>query len=176
MRTLILLLLTIFIVGTVNSQNIGFQLKSFPGLWSNETAGLFGGGGGAELYYDYPLAKNSWRGGVEFRSVDWGNQTTLNLGYNNTFLEKGQWSVHGISSLGLGLALFKPRPLLVFSLEYLGEVQWRTQKRIGVNLGLGLRYSHSPAYTKYGVINQLFEVPITLGLIYSLKKKVELPD
>jgi len=169
MRISILVVLLFFFFA-VSAQEIEFNIKSYPGIWNNASAEWFNGGGGAALFYNHPLPKNSIRGGLEFRSIDWGNQASFSLGYDAVYLLKEKWSLNGISSVGIGMALFRPNPLMVWSVEYLGEFNWLTKKRFNLSVGLGIRYSHNPAYKKYGAINQVLEFPVKIGFGYFLKK------
>lgn len=154
-----------------NGQQIEFNTKSFYGAWNSQGTEYYYGGGGAELTYEHPLIVGSLRAGLELRSVNWGNQATLNMGHKHFYSSSEKWSLGGIGSLGLGTALFYDNPLFVWSADYSGVFTYFRNKRTSLNIGFGVRYTHCPAYKDYGQINQLFEFPLQLGISYSLKKK-----
>ncbi|MFD1550732.1 hypothetical protein DNU06_05985 [Putridiphycobacter roseus] len=153
------------------SQNIALDINSFYGGWNNELSAYYYGGAGISLLYEHPLKKGALSGGFALRTIDWGNQVTVNVGYNATYLLRDNWRLDGVSTVGLGLALFKYKPLLVWSFGYVPEFTWLRKKKIDYSMGLGIRYSNSPAYKNYGQIYQLLEFPIKIGVKYHLKGK-----
>lgn len=161
---------------TINAQQLGLQVKSFPGLAYKGGGGSFYGGGGFELQYQHDFGNDRLRGGLEYRMVDWGNQTGLNLGYNMTFWERTVWRVSGTSGIQLGLALFRSNPLFAWSLEYSPEIEWQSAQRFFANLSLGLRYTNSPKYKNFGSVNAVFELPVTLGFGFRLGKREKKED
>lgn len=171
MKILFYSLLFFCSISVVNAQQIDFQLKSFPGIAYKGGGGSFYGGGGFELQYQHDFGKDRLLGGLEYRMVDWGNQTGLNLGYNMSFWERNTWRVSGTSSIQLGLALFRSNPLFAWSLEYAPEIEWQSAKRFFANLSLGLRYTNSPNYKKFGSVNAVFELPVSLGIGFRLGKE-----
>lgn len=156
---------------SIFSQNIEANLKSFYGIRNNEAIEYFYGGGGLELLYTQPIKKGFLRTGLEFRTIDWGNQLSVNIGYSHPYLSKETWSLKGIGSAGLGLALFYKKPQFVWSTEYMTAFQWLLQKKINMDIGLGIRYTHNPAYKNYGKINQVLEIPFKLGFQFNLNRK-----
>ena len=60
--------------------------------------------------------------------------------------------------------------LVVWSVDYMPEFTWRTHKRFNYSVGLGIRYTSSPAYDNYGAINQVLDFPIKLGMRFNLRK------
>jgi len=170
-KILLLILLIKLSIFSVFSQNIEVNLKSFYGIWNNEFIEYYYGGGGIELLYEHPLKKGSLRSGIEFRSINWGNQVALNIGYKLPYVSKETWSVNGIMTTGIGLALFREKPLFIWSQEYTTAFQWLKKKKINLDLGLGIRYTHNPAYIKYGKINQVLDLPFKLGITINLQKK-----
>ncbi len=160
-------------IATLEAQQIGLHLKSFPGVAYSGDGGGFYGGGGFELQYQHELGKNRVRAALEYRMVDWGNQTGLNLGYNIAYWQKKEWRVSGTSGLQLGLALFREKPLFAWALEYTPEIEWQSAKRFFANLSLGVRYTNSPPYKNFGAINSVFEIPITIGFGFKLGKKTK---
>lgn len=151
-------------------QNIIANTNSYYGFWNNASSTYAYGGGSLELLYEHPLNRGALQGGMEIRSIDWGNQVSLKIAYKMPYLTKEKWEISGLSAIGLGTALFKKNPMFVWSIGYLPEFTFRKQKRMQFNLGVGLRYSHNPAYIKYGQINQLLEVPLKIGITIRIKK------
>lgn len=170
-KSLLILFLSISVC-TIYSQSIELNVKSLYGIWNNELTEYYYGGAGAELLYEHPLKKGSLRSGLEFRSINWGNQLTLNIGYSLPFVEKPTWSINGIGTTGIGFALLRQHPLFVWSTGYMTEFVWLKKKKINFNIGLGFRYTHNPAYIKYGYINQVFEFPFKVGFKYNFNKKI----
>ena len=140
-------------------QQIEFNTNSFYGIWSNEKGGYYYSGGGFDLIYAHPLAKGELRSGIDFRNIDWGNQLTLNIGYTAPYISKDKWQLNGITSTGLGMALFHDNSLFVLSVGYMPEISWRNDKKFSWSIGLGVRYTTSPAYKNYGTINQVLDFP-----------------
>ena len=167
----VIFLVLIFAGITSNAQQIEFNSKSFYGAWNSQGSEYFYGGGGAELIYEHPINMGSLRTGVELRSVNWGNQATLQLGHKHLYSSSEKWSLAGVGSVGLGAALFYDNPLFTWSADYSGVFTYFRNKRTSLNIGLGVRYTNSPAYREYGQINKVFEFPLQLGISYSLKKE-----
>jgi len=168
MRKTIFYTLFFFAISTtINAQQIALNTLSFPGLGQ----GGFYGGGGFELNYQHDFKQGRIRGGLEYRIIDWGNQTTVNAGYNHPYYLKNQFRISGTTGFQLGLALFRPRPLFVWGIEYLPEVEWQSNKRFFAHAEFGIRYTNSPKYKKYGTINSVLELPIKIGLGFRLGKR-----
>ncbi len=167
----LLILLFKFTSFSAFSQNIGLNFNSFYGIWNNEIAAYNYGGGGMELYFEQPIKLGAIRSGIAYRFIDWGSQISIEFAYNSPYILKDNYALRGISSAGIGLALFKENPLFVWSIGYMPEFTWLRKKRIDLNIGFGIRYTHNPAYKKYGKINQVLEFPIKIGFKLNLKSK-----
>jgi len=163
MKKILLIILLYTASFSVYSQSIELNLKSFYGIWNNETSGYNYGGGGLELLYEQPLRKGALRTGVEFRSIDWGNQLSLLIAYKSPYIQQEKWQLSGISSVGVGLALFRDNPLFVWSIGYMPAFTWLGKKRVSWDIGLGFRYTDSPAYKDYGKINRVVDFPFKIG-------------
>lgn len=170
MRKIIFYILFFFATSTtIHAQQIGLNVLSFPGLGQ----GGFYGGGGFELNYQHDVRQGRVRGGLEYRIIDWGNQMSLNAAYNHPYFVKNQFRISGTTGFQLGVALFRPRSLFVWGIEYLPEVEWQSNKRFFAHVGLGIRYTNSPKYKKYAAINSVLELPIKVGFGFRLGKKEE---
>ncbi len=155
----------------LNAQQIGLNFESFPGVAYGGGGGYFYGGGGFELAYQHDFKQGRIRGGLEYRIVDWGNQTGINAAYNHPYYVRGQWRVSGSSGIQLGLALFRERPLFAWALEYSPELEWQSNKRFFANMSFGIRYTNSPKYKNYGKINAVLELPVKIGFGFRLGSK-----
>ncbi len=163
MQKLLFIFLTVLFSVGLQAQQVSLNTIYFPGVAYNGGGGLFYGGFGQEITYQHDIGKHRFRGGLEYRSVDWGNQIALNTAFNPTYLRKGQFRVSGTTNLQLGFALFRQNPLFVWALEYSPELEWQSNKRFFANFSLGFRYTNSPKYKDYGNINAVWELPLKLG-------------
>lgn len=157
-------------------QSIELNTGSYYGLWQNEGGRYYYGGGSFELLYEHPINKGALRGGIEFRTIDWGNQVALNVGFKGNYIQKEKWSLSGVTSAGLGLALFVKNPLFVYSIDYMPVFTWLRNKRFDYYVGLGIRFTHCPAYRNYSKVNQLIELPLKIGVTYKLSYKKNDPE
>jgi hypothetical protein len=164
----LIVLLLILPYGAAKAQSITLNTKSFYGTWNNESNGYFYGGGGLALQYEQPIKKGALRLGFEFRSINWGNQLALNTGYNMVYIQKAKWTFNGISSLGVGLALFKHNPLFIWSAMYMPEFSWQLKEKFHLNIGIGINFTNCPIYKNYGSINQVLEIPVKIGFQFKL--------
>lgn len=155
----------------IQAQQMGFSVLSFPGIATNVGAGYFYDGGGFDLNYQHDLGKGRLVGGVEYRMINWGNQIALNMGYNFSYWAEAHWRFSGTTAAQIGLALFYQKPLIIWALEYMPQMEWQSEKRFFANLGIGFRFSNSPSYKRYGEINTTFNLPIKIGVGFRLGKR-----
>jgi len=160
-----------FIFGKAHGQSISFHTNSFYGLWQNEGGGYFYGGGGFAVTYQHPLTKGALQAGLGFRTINWGNQVSLGIGYQAPYVRKEKWTLSAVTSVNLGLALFVNNPLLVYAIDYTPTLTWLRKKRFNFEAGLGIRYTHAPRYKSYGKINQVLEFPFQVGVIMKLGER-----
>lgn len=154
-----------------NAQKFEANTISYYGVWNTQSTEYFYGGSGLEFSYDFQLNKGAFKTGLELRSIDWGNQLSLNVAYTDPYIEKEKWTLNGISTVGFGLALFHDNPLIVWSIGYVPEFCFRKNKRLNIGLGLGIRYTQSPGYKEYGAIHQVLELPLRLAFKFHLNKE-----
>lgn len=178
----LLIFLAVFSLGflspnSANAQQISIQFLSFPGITHTNGSGYFYGGGGLSLAYQKNIGSNQKYKillGLEYRMIDWGNQAVLNIGYNHPYLmaagSKKNLRLSGNVSTQFGAALFREKPLFVWSAEYIPEIEWFSRKRFFASLGVGLRYTNCPKYKNYGNINSVLEIPIKLSLGFKTGK------
>jgi len=170
-KILITAVVSTLMIPLVIGQNIEVNNKLFYGVWNNEFSEYFYGGTGLEILYLSKLKKVRIKNGLEFRSVNWGNQVSVINGISVTYVTRDQWSLHGNTSIGLGLALFVDNPLLVWSVGYMPEVILLKKRKLKLIVGAGIRYTSSPSYKDYGSIHQVLELPVKFGLQFQLGKK-----
>ncbi|CAG5080150.1 hypothetical protein [Parvicella tangerina] len=170
-KSLIIPSLFLLLTITTYGQQLSIDLHSFYGIWNNESSGYSYGGGGLTVSYEHPLKKGDLQCGLAFRTIDWGNQITITTAYRAPYISKSNWSFNGLTSIGLGSALFQQRGMFVWSIGYLPEFVWLTDRRISLSAGLGFRYTNNPAYKNYGSINQLFELPLKIGVQIQLARE-----
>lgn len=151
------------------SQQINLSVLTLPGIaYDNQVQGYFGGMG-LEVSYLHPLSYGKLRAGLEFRTIDWGSQLGLNLGYNHPYKSISKWEFSGTASLQGGMALFRPKPFAVLAFDYLPKVEWITGKRVNVSLSSGIRFSINPQYRTFGIW-RLWEIPVRLGIHFGVKR------
>ncbi len=155
---------------SLRAQHVSFNLQALPGFWHNEALENYYGGSAFGIQYHQKSKIGQWGLGIEYRSIDWGNQISLNIPYTVYLAKKNNWDVALQCAPSIGLALFRNNPLLSWSLESSAQLRWKPQNKFSYTLGVGLRYSISPAYQQYGLINQLAETPIRLGIQYKIGK------
>lgn len=151
-------------------QKISLSGLSYLGIANTVESGYFYDGGGFELGYRHSLGKGEVLGGLEYRMINWGNQVTINLGYNFPYWTNDVFTVSGATSAQIGWGLFNQKALAVWGAEYLAQLEWQSPKRFFAILGIGFRFNHSPAYSKYGAINWTLNLPVKLGIGFRLGK------
>jgi len=163
MKQLLYIFAFFCLVNTLSAQQISLNFESFPGVAYSGGSGYFYGGGGLELAYQQDLGKGRLRGGLEYRIIDWGNQGSLNAGYNFRYYTNGAWRISGTSGVQLGFAFFRSAVPFVWGLEYVPELEWQSSKRFFANIGIGIRYTNNTQYRSYSSINALLELPVRIG-------------
>ena len=158
-----ILFLVLTSIYTARAQQLGFRTLSFLGIANNIESDFHYNGFGLDLFYRHDVWKGRVTSSLEYRMIGWGNQLGLNIGYNLPFWQENQWRASATLSLQGGLALFRPQSLGVIGVEGLAEIEWQSKKRFFATLSLGIRYSNSPAYLRYGLINTNIDIPIKLG-------------
>jgi hypothetical protein len=156
------------------TQDFSLSVQPFVGFAHNKNAELFYGGTGISLSYRKALGSGHLQGGIELRYLNWGSQLSLNAAYTHPYIKsKSPWSFAGTLMLQNGLALFRPKSLYAFALEYMSEISLQTKKRSAWSFGLGPRMTICPAYKDYGQIFLLWELSakLTYRLQYQSFKK-----
>ncbi|MEL6589329.1 MAG: hypothetical protein AAFQ68_04585 [Bacteroidota bacterium] len=173
MKKTILSLLLFLCLGTLSAQSLQFNLRTMPGFAYNGGSGYFNGGFVLETAYQRPISIGDLHFGAEFRAIDWGNQLSLNLGYRGEYWRKDAWRLAGLTQIQVGSALFANGSLFSWGFSYQFQARWQSEGRFYGLLGLGIRFSNAPAYKEFGSINQVWELPVQLGMGLQLGKQGE---
>lgn len=170
MKTITLLFTLILFLGTteVAAQELRLESASFYGFVYPGATEYFYGGGGLSLNYGHHFEWGRVQAGMEYRIIDWGNQLGLNLGYAYPLWTKAEHSLSAGLMVQLGIVPFRQNSLFAWGAEPQVEYRWQTQKRAFWIAGVGVRYSHSPAYLDFGPINRLGEMALRAGIGWRL--------
>lgn len=151
----IALLVNIF---PLKAQDIQIHVNYLQGIRYTGTWNAFKGG--TELSADYLISQNKMKysGGIDLRTVQWGNQASISLGAFRSMssrLEIGG-KIHN------GIAIFWENPLYVLGLEAKSNYIFLQKGKYTLGVSLGLRYSYCPGYQEHSSIYNLLEVPMGL--------------
>lgn len=152
----------------VQGQYISVQGLGFLGLVNNSGAEYFYNGFGFELNYQQVLKKGRVSVGLEYRSINWGYQAALQLGYDYPYWQQGPWRASAFGHAHLGAALYVQRSLFAWGAALGTGLEWQSPKAFFARLSLGAGLSHCPAYENYGRINTTLDLPIKLGIGFKL--------
>ena len=150
--------------GMAQAQYLSFQPAGYLGFAHSQGGEYFYGGFGLGIQYEHELGPGRVLGTLEYRAVQWGNQVAFNAGYDYPYWTQGPWRAGVRGQLQMGSALFQSGGLLVWGAEVGTSLQWKSPKAFFVHLGLGLRFSHCPAYETYSQIFTVWEVPLNVGI------------
>lgn len=168
---LLLGILLFLISNTSKAQQLSLKPLSFLGVATNLGGAYHYNGGGFELAYQHDFWKGRVVGGVEYRMINWGNQLSVNLGYNLPFWSHNQWRASVSTQVQLGGALFVQKSLFVWGVECVPEIEWHSKKAFFASVGFGIRYTNCPAYENYGPLVSAIDLPIKIGLGFYLNNK-----
>ncbi len=110
--------------------------------------------------------------GMEFRTIDWGNQIGISLLYNNYKTFNERWGLQYDIGMIHSIALF--RPGFKYSIGLLGRTSlaYQLNEKHRIEFGVALRYDKILAYNDFGAINQTLELPIHLSITRQLFPKM----
>ena len=106
--------------------------------------------------------------GLEFSFQGWGSQVLINNGLAASLWEFGPFNISGKLNILNGMALFKGKILYAGSLELGPQLSYSLKRKLSISLGSGIRYSACPSYRRYGSIWCYVDIPITLGVFWSI--------
>lgn len=151
-------------LATAQAQYASLRLSGCPGFAHAQGGESFYGGYGLGLHYEHTIhERGRILGALEFRSIQWGNQLALNLGYDYAYVSEGPWRLGARAQLQAGSALFGSGGLFVVGGEVGTVFQWKSPKAFFAVLGVGLRYTTCPSFAEYSSIFSVWEVPLTVG-------------
>ncbi len=145
-------------------QNFEIQFREYFASRSCQDIGL-------QMYFPFPFKSKKFITGVEFRSVSWGNQTGLVLGYRSYLADRAKYTFSGQANVFLDVALFRPAPMFAPSISYDFTFRWYTKRRIYFLANFGLRYNMCVGYEAYGDNTQL-EAPFGIGIGWQRKREI----
>ncbi|MFA6619053.1 MAG: hypothetical protein WCT23_08305 [Candidatus Neomarinimicrobiota bacterium] len=130
-------------------------MKYAQGIKHNEWSAFKGG---FELSADYIYSINNLRisSGLDFRTIQWGNQATISLGLAKVLSPKIELGLE----MQHGLALFHPQSLYTFSAGANCDLTLVNNDKLQMGLSIEARYSICPAYINYGQIYHVTEIPL----------------
>jgi hypothetical protein len=151
-----LILFLVLGTGNLKAQHVQISVNYNQGVQYNNNWGLFNGG--VELSADYIFGQNNWlfNSGINFRTIQWGNQASISLGIVRTL---GRHVELG-TEIQNGLALFYPQSLYVFAMGATCNITLIQKEKMSLGLSLEARYSICPEYENYGLIYHVTEIPI----------------
>ena len=66
-----------------------------------------------------------------------------------------------------GLAFFKPAPLYVFGVDTRAAANFYLYQDVKIFIGAGIRYTLSPGYRQYGLIETSLDLPLEIGMKFT---------
>jgi len=142
----------------LHAQDIQISVGYLQGFAYNNTVELYKGGTGITAEYQLYGDSFTYSGGLEFRTVQWGNQASIKLALKKSIAPRAEISV----SLYNGLALFYNHPLYTGSAEVRSNFILLNKEGFKAGIFAGVRYTFCPAYSNYSPINKLAEIPVGL--------------
>ena len=148
---------------------ISIGAASFAQEWTSNFTNFVGSGQsndlGLSITHFRKLDRNAISINLEMRSIDWGNQFNVGVGYLATYKEAKNWEFGGHTQLLLGIAPFKQKSIMAYGLAYAPYFRYKTLGRLFVEGSLGFRYNIAPGYSDYGIFQQIeFPLQLSLGL------------
>lgn len=152
------------------SQEVGFSLMAYPSAGYNLVFEPGMNGTGVSVFYNRQKFKKlnlSLSG--EYAVTTWGNQAFFGLGINRTWISQNRFQLGTYGHLLNGIAFYKPKSLYVFGVDTRMVANYYLFQDIKLFLGLGVRYTLNPGYRDYGIIETSLDLPLELGMKFSIK-------
>jgi hypothetical protein len=152
------------------TQEFGISGLVYPSLAYNLVFEPGMNGGGVAVFFNRQKFKKlnlSLSG--EYALSTWGNQGFLGIGINRTWLSLNRFELNTYGRFLNGLAFYKPKSLYVFGVDTRIAANFYLYKEIKLFCGVGIRYTFCPGYREYGLIETSLDIPIELGLKYTMK-------
>lgn len=137
------------------AQDMHISLKYAQGIY-HHSWDLYNGGAELSLGYSFPVDKVKINIGIDYRTIQWGNQVTVGFGVAKSLGNRIELGV----DMQHGLALFHPQSLYVFCLGLKSTYEFVQNEKLSLGVSMELRYSQCPAYKNYGPIYHVTEFPL----------------
>ncbi|HUX21066.1 MAG TPA: hypothetical protein VMW69_07480 [Spirochaetia bacterium] len=167
MNRALLTLLTLFtLAAPLSAWNTGISYTLSPSplfnwTWSPALDGM-------ALGWDFSTGGKvaSLRGGLEAGVQGLGLQLLLPLSVEAQLWQHGSQGVAAGAGGIIGIAMFKPAPLLILGAQAGASwsIYWSAQW--GLEASLNIRYLTSPAYSRLVAPYQVVDLPVSVGLRY----------
>lgn len=173
-KTIKYFLLLVFLFSFLKSgksQEIGFSLLAYPSPAYNLVYEPGMNGFGASVFYKREKFKKlNLSMSAEYAMTSWGHQTFFGFGINRTWVNWERFQITSIAHLLNGLALHKPQSLYVFGVDTRLNGNFYINHDLKLFLGIGVRYTLSPGYRKYGIIETSLDLPVEFGIKYVVSR------
>jgi len=152
-RIFTIMLLTL---STMFAQHFELSINLPQGIIYQNTLGYFQGGVELSAHYSIPAKNFTSSFGIDARTVQWGSQVSVSSRLSKTIVKNFEIE----AELQNGLALFNKKPLYVYSVGLTGRYFIIKSEKTALGIYVGGRFTQCPAYSRYGSIDHIFEIPI----------------
>jgi hypothetical protein len=153
------------------SQEIGFSLLAYPSPAYNLVYEPGMNGFGASIFVKREKSKKlNLSMSAEYAMTSWGHQTFLGFGINRTWVNWQRFQFTSILHMLNGLALHKPQSIYVFGVDTRAHGNFHINQDLKLFLGVGIRYTLSPGYRQYGIIETSLDLPVEFGVKYVISR------
>ena len=165
-----ILALLVLLIPKGKSQEFGFSFLAYPSAGYNLVFEPGMNGYGASVFYNrQKFKKLNLSISGEYASSTWGSQAFFGLGINRTWISQNRFQLNTYGHLLNGLAFYKPKSLYVFGVDTRIVANFYLFQDVKLFFGLGIRYTLCPAYRQYGLIETSIDLPVELGIKYSMR-------
>lgn len=169
-KTILLLVVLFLLTHKGKTQEFGFSVLSYPSLGYNLVFEPGMNGGGASLFFNrQKFKKLNLSLSAEYALSTWGSQAFFGLGINRTWLSLNRFEMNTYAHFLNGLSLYRPKSIYVFGVDTRIAANYYIYKDVKLFLGFGWRFTMSPGYRQYGLIETSFDLPFELGIKVSGK-------
>ena len=150
-------------------QEIGFSFLAYPSAGYNLVMEPGMNGAGASFFYNrtkYDQLNLSLS--AEYAMTTWGHQVFSGIGINRTWISWERFELNTFAHLLNGLALHKPKSLYVFGVDTRMGANYYWYNDIKFFIAAGIRYTLSPGYKSYGIVETSLDIPVQFGMKFLL--------
>jgi hypothetical protein len=164
----LLILVSLFLmVQTGKSQEVGFAFLAYPSPAFNLVLEPGMNGFGASFYYKMERFKKlNFSMSAEYAMTSWAHQGLIGLGINRTWVRWERFQINTLTHFLNGLSFHKPQPLYVFGVDTRLTGNFHIFQDLKIFGGIGIRYTLSPGYRQYGLIETSTDLPVEIGIKY----------